>query len=113
METIAITTEFIKLQDLLKFTHAAASGGEAKVVIQDGQVSVNGEICTMRGKKDPCGGPGILRGAGMDRPAGSMRVDTLELSQFRNYEHETFSFAGDCNVIYGENAQGKTNLLEG
>ena len=41
-----------------------------------------------------------------------MRVDALELSQFRNYEHETFSFAGDCNVIYGENAQGKTNLLE-
>ena len=51
METITITTEFIKLQDLLKFTHATASGGEAKVVIQDGQVSVNGEICTMRGKK--------------------------------------------------------------
>ena len=51
METIAIHTEFIKLQDLLKLTHAVMSGGEGKIVIQDGQVSVNGEVCTMRGKK--------------------------------------------------------------
>ena len=51
METIEIHTEYIKLQDLLKLTHLVASGGEGKIVIQDGQVSVNGEICTMRGKK--------------------------------------------------------------
>ena len=51
METIAIHTEFIKLQDLLKLTHAVMSGGEGKIVIQDAQVSVNGEVCTMRGKK--------------------------------------------------------------
>lgn len=51
METIAIHTEFIKLQDLLKLTHAVMSGGEGKIVIQDGQVFVNGEVCTMRGKK--------------------------------------------------------------
>lgn len=51
METIQIHTEFIKLQDLLKLAHAVMSGGEAKIVIQDGQVSVNGEVCTMRGKK--------------------------------------------------------------
>ena len=63
METITITTEFIKLQDLLKFTHAAASGGEAKVVIQDGQVSVNGEICTMRGKKIRPGDDVAFQGA--------------------------------------------------
>ena len=51
MENIAITTEFIKLQDLLKFANLTASGGEAKNLILDGQVSVNGEVCTMRGKK--------------------------------------------------------------
>lgn len=51
METIAIHTEFIKLQDLMKFAGATDTGGEAKNLIQDGQVSVNGEICLQRGKK--------------------------------------------------------------
>ena len=51
METIIITTEFIKLQDLLKFGNLVSTGGEAKQLILDEQVSVNGEICTMRGKK--------------------------------------------------------------
>ena len=49
METITITTEYIKLQDLLKL--AAVTGGEAKLLIQEGQVLVNGEVCTQRGKK--------------------------------------------------------------
>lgn len=48
---VKINTEFIKLQDLLKFADIAPSGGMAKVFIQDGLVSYNGEICTMRGKK--------------------------------------------------------------
>ena len=51
MKTITIHTEFIKLQDLLKFAAIASTGGEAKVLIQEGHVSVNGQICTMRGKK--------------------------------------------------------------
>ena len=51
MENITITTEYIKLQDLLKFANAVSTGGEAKNVIQDGLVSVNGEVCTMRGRK--------------------------------------------------------------
>ncbi|MBQ2829764.1 MAG: RNA-binding S4 domain-containing protein [Oscillospiraceae bacterium] len=51
MENITITTEYIKLQDLLKFANAVSTGGEAKNIIQDGLVSVNGEICTMRGRK--------------------------------------------------------------
>ena len=48
---VAIGTEFIKLEAALKLANAVCSGGEAKAVIQDGQVKVNGEICTMRGKK--------------------------------------------------------------
>ena len=47
---VAITTEFIKLEAAMKLANAL-SGGTAKNIIQDGQVLVNGEICTMRGKK--------------------------------------------------------------
>lgn len=43
--------EFIRLDNLLKFAGAAETGGHAKVMIQGGQVTVNGEVCTMRGKK--------------------------------------------------------------
>ena len=48
---LAITTEFIKLQDALKYANVVYSGGEAKQLILDEQVEVNGEVCTMRGKK--------------------------------------------------------------
>ena len=51
MRTVTITTEFIKLQDLLKFANLVESGGEAKECVQGGEVIVNGEVCTMRGKK--------------------------------------------------------------
>ncbi len=50
-ETVKIDTEFIRLQDLLKLGGLVSTGGMAKIVIQNGEVSVNGEICTMRGKK--------------------------------------------------------------
>ena len=48
---VVITTEFIKLQDAMKYANIVYSGGEAKALIQEGQVKVNGEECTMRGKK--------------------------------------------------------------
>lgn len=51
MKVIHIETEYIKLQDLLKFAAAVSTGGEAKILIQEGDVTVNGEVCTMRGKK--------------------------------------------------------------
>ena len=51
MKKITITTEFIKLQDLLKFANLVETGGEAKERVQAGEVTVNGEVCTMRGKK--------------------------------------------------------------
>lgn len=51
MKTIPIHTEFIKLQDLLKFANLVESGGQAKEYVQAGEVSVNGEVCLMRGKK--------------------------------------------------------------
>ena len=51
MKTIEITTEYIKLQDLLKIAGLTYTGGEAKVMVQEGLVTVNGEVCTMRGRK--------------------------------------------------------------
>ncbi len=48
---VVISTEFIKLQDAMKYANIVYSGGEAKQLIQDEQVLVNGEVCTMRGKK--------------------------------------------------------------
>ena len=51
MDTILITSEYIKLDAFLKFCGAAGTGGEAKGCILDGLVSVNGVTCTQRGKK--------------------------------------------------------------
>ena len=48
---VLIYTEFIKLEAALKLANAIESGGMAKIVIQEGDVLVNGEACTMRGKK--------------------------------------------------------------
>ena len=48
---VVISTEFIKLQDAMKFANAVPSGGIAKTEIQEGNVTVNGEVSTMRGKK--------------------------------------------------------------
>ena len=50
-ETVQITTEFIKLDSLLKFANVCETGGMAKEAVQCGDVLVNGEVCTMRGKK--------------------------------------------------------------
>ena len=66
METIKINTEYIKLDALLKYAALVGTGGEAKTVITDGLVSVNGEVCTMRGKKI--------------RPGDKVRFDRFELA---------------------------------
>ncbi len=51
MEKVTIHTDYIRLDALLKYTALVSSGGEAKMAIADGLVSVNGEVCTKRGKK--------------------------------------------------------------
>jgi len=74
LESIYITSEFIKLDSLLKFASIASTGGEAKFRIQNGEVSVGNEICTSRGKKIRpgdiirCGGSVILVKASDDMP---------------------------------------------
>lgn len=59
-DRIVIHTEFIKLDALLKYAGLCETGGEAKSVVQEGLVCVNGETCTMRGKNTP-GRPRLLR----------------------------------------------------
>ncbi len=51
MQKITIHTECIKLDALLKYAGLCETGGEAKELVQGGQVKLNGEVCTMRGKK--------------------------------------------------------------
>ena len=51
MERVIIHTDFIKLDALLKFAGLCETGGEAKERVQAGEVKVNGEVCTRRGKK--------------------------------------------------------------
>ena len=50
-EIIEINEEFIRLDNLIKFAGIAHTGGQAKFMIQNGEIKVNGEVCTMRGKK--------------------------------------------------------------
>lgn len=69
-QNITIRTEFIKLDSLLKFAGLTETGGQAKEVIQNGEVSVNGEPCTMRGKKIRPGDTVELEGTVLTIEAG-------------------------------------------
>ena len=65
MEQLSVTiqTDYIKLDSLLKFAGLCDTGGFAKELIQQGAVSVNGEVCTMRGKKIRPGDDVAFQGA--------------------------------------------------
>ncbi|MCD8374550.1 MAG: RNA-binding S4 domain-containing protein [Oscillospiraceae bacterium] len=69
-ETIRIHTDFIKLDSLLKLAGLCATGGEAKILIGDGEVSVNGEVCTQRGKKLRAGDSVTIDGKTVDVAGG-------------------------------------------
>lgn len=62
MQKILIHTEFIKLDALLKYAGLCETGGEAKELVQNGAVKVNGEVCTMRGKKMRPGDTAVIDG---------------------------------------------------
>ena len=66
MKTIAIQTEFIKLDALLKFSGLCGTGGEAKAAVQEGLVKHNGEVCTMRGKKIYPGDTVLFQGESLE-----------------------------------------------
>ncbi len=58
---IMIDEEFIRLDALLKYAGAVVTGGQAKGIIQSGEVLVNGEVCTMRGKKMRAGDTAVYK----------------------------------------------------
>ena len=68
---VKIITEFIRLDALLKFEGLTETGGEAKELIQGGAVKVNGEVCTMRGKKCRAGDTVELEGQTVQVAAGA------------------------------------------
>ncbi|MGN0984418.1 MAG: RNA-binding S4 domain-containing protein [Gemmiger sp.] len=70
MERIIIHTDYIKLDALLKFAGLCETGGEAKALVQGGAVTVNGEVCTMRGKKCHAGDVVELEGQAVQVAAG-------------------------------------------
>jgi len=69
-ETVKIQTEFIKLDSLLKYAGAAETGGQAKELVREGKVLVNGEACAMRGKKIRPGDIVTVGGAEYEVTAG-------------------------------------------
>ncbi|MEG1073223.1 MAG: RNA-binding S4 domain-containing protein [Oscillospiraceae bacterium] len=69
-QDIEITTEFIKLDALLKFAGVCDTGGAAKEAVQCGDVSVNGTVCTMRGKKIRPGDTVTLEGVTLNVVCG-------------------------------------------
>ena len=62
---LTIKEDFIKLDSALKLAGFVSTGGHAKFAIQNGDVKVNGEICTMRGKKLRCGDTAEIEGSGL------------------------------------------------
>ena len=112
VERVIITTEFIKLDSALKLAGEAETGGHAKPMVSEGKVFVNGEVRS-KGKKLLTATP--FREAPPSakyRQVRLMFVKTLKAENFRNLERIELEPSEGVNIIYGENAQGKTNLLE-
>ena len=103
MEEIKIRDEFIKLGQLLKLADMVQDGVEAKYVITDGLVKVNGEVDDRRGRK-------VYEGDIVSYDGKEIKV--IRLKNFRNYDSLELDLAQGTNIFYGNNAQGKTNILE-
>ena len=116
METIKIRDEFIKLGQALKAAGLVESGVEAKIVIQNGEVLVNGRPELQRGKK--LTGGEVISYNGQEiriekKFAGvTVIIESVDLKDYRNYKILNMNFNPQINIIYGDNAQGKTNILE-
>ena len=118
MQTIKIRQEdeFIKLGQAIKAAGLVESGVEAKIVIQDGEVYVNGEVETQRGKKLTGGEIISYKGEEIkivrQITGVIVVVKSVDLCNYRNIDILNMSFDEHVNIIYGDNAQGKTNILE-
>ncbi len=113
MKKIKITTEYIKLDQFIKFVGITGSGGNAKVFIENETVYVNDEIEKRRGRKLYKNDIVTINQTqyliSWDK---HLYITSIKLKNYRNYEEISISPAEDINLIYGKNAQGKTNLIE-
>ena len=115
MRTVIITTEFIKLQDLLKFANLVESGGMAKECVQGGEVMVNGEICTMRGKKIRPGDIVVFEkdGALLVKRIAAGPGDTVDLTELAYmttvpiplWNNPVITVPEGCYFVLGDNTQ--------
>ena len=110
MEIIKLRDDYIKLGQALKAAGLVDSGVEAKFAVQDGLVKVNGKVELQRGKKLIDGD--IVEYSHYRLKGDRMIIKSLELADFRNYENLEITFDKGTNILYGDNAQGKTNILE-
>ena len=114
MEIIKLRDEYIKLGQALKACGLVESGVDAKIAIQNGLVKVNGEVELQRGKKLYDGDLVDFQGEEIKivKKGAFMIVESLSLKNYRNYENLNLNFSDGTNIFYGNNAQGKTNILE-
>lgn len=110
MQKIKLRDEYIKLGQALKAAGVVDSGVTAKLVILDEKVKVNGEVEVQRGKKLYDGD--VVEALGETIKDCKMIIKSIELKNFRNYEELNLNLDGGTNILYGDNAQGKTNILE-
>lgn len=115
-QKIFLETDFMTLGQLLKEINLISSGGQAKWFLAEETVFVDGELENRRGRK-------LYPGMMIDIPEvgtflwskirkNKMRLNKLELRNYRNYRELVLEFPNRLNIFLGENAQGKTNLLE-
>ena len=125
MEIITLREDYIKLGQALKAAALVEDGVEAKLVIKDGEVTVNGEVDTRRGRKLYDGDVVCYNGNEIQikkirlkklklifHGRVLMYIKSLELKNYRNYESLCINISPGTNILYGDNAQGKTNILE-
>lgn len=110
MEAIQISDEFIKLGQALKLANLVSSGVEAKIVVQNGEVKVNGEVDTRREENfilrmylSMTESKLLLSGVRWN----VMKIDSIEVGNFRNYDSARLDFHEHTNILYGDNAQEK------
>lgn len=120
MEEVKISTEFIKLDQFLKWTGVCDTGVDAKIFITEGKVKVNGELEIRRGKKlypgdkvETVGKVFIVKQRDIDWPeVKGLEILEINYVNFRNLQDGNVKFFPKLNLFYGKNGQGKTSLLE-
>lgn len=115
-QQVILNTEFMTLGQMLKEATVIGSGGQAKWYLAENTVLVDGEPENRRGRKLYPGMMVEVPEVGtffmVKKETTIMRLNKLYLKNYRNYEELNIEFSKNLVIFLGENAQGKTNLLE-